>query len=181
MVADAYRRWSLITRGSNCKALTGKILVLWIGGCLWEVVAYEEVVSHGGSNIFTNSNSTWKVSSVTRGRLEAHRFTSVLETVQCDPLEIKLVFFFLIISVRKTHIRTRSSEVIVRASDLQLKKTNLFSTFRFECSSLKHQHRWATINKKRSRGDIRRWYIIAGVRLSIPAWYFPFLLLTFDD
>ena len=61
------------------------------------------------------------------------------------------------------------------------KKTNLFSTFRFERSSLKHQHRWATINKKRSRGNIRRWYIIAGVRLSIPAWYFPFLLLTLDD
>ena len=28
-------KWSL-TRASNCKALT----VLWIGGCLWEVVAY---------------------------------------------------------------------------------------------------------------------------------------------
>lgn len=54
--------------------------------------------------------------------MEAHRFTSVLEAVQCDPLKLKLVFFFLIISVRKTHIRTRSSEVIVRASDLQLKK-----------------------------------------------------------
>ena len=53
--------------------------------------------------------------------MEAHRFTCVLETVQCDPLKLKLVFF-LIISVRKTHIRTRSSEVIVRASDLQLKK-----------------------------------------------------------
>ena len=61
------------------------------------------------------------MSFVTRGRLEAHTFTSVLETVQCDPLEIKLVFV-LIISVRKTHIRTRSSEVNVRASDLQLKK-----------------------------------------------------------
>ena len=36
----AYRRWSY-TRGSNCKALTGKNLVLWIGGRLWEVVAYE--------------------------------------------------------------------------------------------------------------------------------------------
>ena len=35
------------------------------------------------------------MSSVTRGRLEAHRFTSVLETVQCDPLEIRLVFFCL--------------------------------------------------------------------------------------
>ena len=58
VVADAYRRWSLITRGSNCKVLTGKILVLWIGGRLWEVVAYEEVAAHGGSTIFTNSNST---------------------------------------------------------------------------------------------------------------------------
>ena len=30
-------------RDSNCKALTGKILVFWIGGLnrLWEVVAYE--------------------------------------------------------------------------------------------------------------------------------------------
>ena len=28
---------SSFTRGSNCKALT----VLWIGGCLWEVVAYD--------------------------------------------------------------------------------------------------------------------------------------------
>jgi len=39
-LAVAYRRWSF-TRRSNCKALTGKILVLWIGGRLWEVVAYE--------------------------------------------------------------------------------------------------------------------------------------------
>ena len=94
MVAVAYRRWSFITRDSTCKALTGKILVLWIGGRLWEVVAYEEEVSHGGSTLFTNSNLTGKVSTVTRGRLETHRFTSVLETVQCDPLEIKLAFFF---------------------------------------------------------------------------------------
>ena len=28
-------------RDSNCKALTGKILVFWIGGRLWEVVAYK--------------------------------------------------------------------------------------------------------------------------------------------
>ena len=28
-------------RGSNCKALTGKILVFCIGGRLWEVFAYE--------------------------------------------------------------------------------------------------------------------------------------------
>ena len=40
MVAVAYRRWSF-TRGSNCKALTGKILVFWIGGRLWDVAAYE--------------------------------------------------------------------------------------------------------------------------------------------
>ena len=26
--------------GSNWKALTGKIFVIWIGGRLWEVVAY---------------------------------------------------------------------------------------------------------------------------------------------
>ena len=32
---------SFFTRGSNCEALTRKLLVFWIGGCLWEVVAYE--------------------------------------------------------------------------------------------------------------------------------------------
>ena len=45
MVAVAYRRWSF-TRGSNCKVLTGKILMLWIGGRLREVVAY------GGSTVY---------------------------------------------------------------------------------------------------------------------------------
>ena len=44
MVAVAYRRWSF-TRGSNCKALTGKVLVFWIDGRLREVVA------HGGSTV----------------------------------------------------------------------------------------------------------------------------------
>ena len=39
VVAVTYRRCSF-TRGSNCEALTRKILVFWIGGCLWEVVAY---------------------------------------------------------------------------------------------------------------------------------------------
>ena len=45
MVVVAFKRWSF-TRGSNCKALTGKVLVFWIaiGGCLWEVVA----TAHGG-------------------------------------------------------------------------------------------------------------------------------------
>ena len=42
MVIVAYRRWLFyFTRGSNCKALTGKILVFWIGSRLLEVVAYE--------------------------------------------------------------------------------------------------------------------------------------------
>ena len=40
VVALAYRRWSF-TRGFNCKAFTGKILVFWICGRLREVVAYE--------------------------------------------------------------------------------------------------------------------------------------------
>ena len=53
MVAVAYRRWSF-TRGFNSKALAGKILVFWIGGRLWETIAYErtEVVAHGGSTVF---------------------------------------------------------------------------------------------------------------------------------
>ena len=42
VVAVAYRR-SSFTRGSSCKALTGKILVFWIGGRL------RELVVHGGS------------------------------------------------------------------------------------------------------------------------------------
>ena len=44
MVAVAYRMWSF-TRGSNCEALTGEILLFWIGNRLWEVVA------HGGSTV----------------------------------------------------------------------------------------------------------------------------------
>ena len=34
VVAVAYRRWSF-TRDSNCKALTGTILVFWRGGRTW--------------------------------------------------------------------------------------------------------------------------------------------------
>ena len=44
VVAVAYRRWSF-TRGSNCKALTGKILVFCISGRL------QELVVHGGSTV----------------------------------------------------------------------------------------------------------------------------------
>ena len=40
MAVVAYRRWSS-TRGSNFKALAGKLLVFWIGSRLWEVVAYK--------------------------------------------------------------------------------------------------------------------------------------------
>ena len=40
VVAFAYERWSF-TRGSNYRAVTGKILMFWISGHLWEVVAYE--------------------------------------------------------------------------------------------------------------------------------------------
>ena len=39
VVAVAYRRWSF-TWGSNFNTLNGKILVFWIGSCLWEMVAY---------------------------------------------------------------------------------------------------------------------------------------------
>ena len=38
-------------RGANWKALTGKGLVLWIASHLCEVVAYEELVAHGGSTV----------------------------------------------------------------------------------------------------------------------------------
>ena len=40
MVTDAYRSWSF-ARGSNYKALTGKILVFWMSGLLREGVGYE--------------------------------------------------------------------------------------------------------------------------------------------
>ena len=40
MVVGAYRRW-LFLRGFNCKALTGKTSVFWIGGHLWKVAANE--------------------------------------------------------------------------------------------------------------------------------------------
>ena len=45
MVAVAYGGWSF-TRASNCKALTGKVLVFWMSGrSSWEVVP------HGGSTV----------------------------------------------------------------------------------------------------------------------------------
>ena len=49
------KKWSLsLTRGGhlqevlNCRALTGKVMVFWMGGRSWEVVA------HGGSSVVDN-------------------------------------------------------------------------------------------------------------------------------
>ena len=41
VVAVADWRWAF-TISSNCKDLTGKILVFWMAGRLWEVVIYEK-------------------------------------------------------------------------------------------------------------------------------------------
>ena len=41
VVAVAHKRW-LFMRGSNDRAFTGKILVFWISGRLWEVAAYKK-------------------------------------------------------------------------------------------------------------------------------------------
>ena len=41
VVAVTYGRWSYFTRGSDCRHLTGKSLVLLIGGRLWEVVTFQ--------------------------------------------------------------------------------------------------------------------------------------------
>ena len=50
MIAIAYRRWSF-TRGSNCKALTGKIFVFFDGRSLIGGGRIREVVAHGGSTV----------------------------------------------------------------------------------------------------------------------------------
>lgn len=44
VVLDTYKRW-LFTQGSYYRALSGKILLFWIGGRLLEVG------THGGSNV----------------------------------------------------------------------------------------------------------------------------------
>ena len=43
----------VVVQGSNCKALTGKILVLWIDGRLWETVTY-------GRRSLTRASRTWR-------------------------------------------------------------------------------------------------------------------------
>ena len=57
---------------------------------------------------------------------DTYWITSILSCLcvkcACYLLYIYLASFFLFLSVRKTHIQTRSSEVIACASDLQLKK-----------------------------------------------------------
>ena len=61
MVAVAYWRWPF-TRGSNCKALTGKVLVFWISGHLWEVVAYKRWL-HMEVQLYYWEDSYQKISS----------------------------------------------------------------------------------------------------------------------
>ena len=46
VVAAARKRW-LFTRACNCEALSRKILVFWMGGYLWEVVAYQRWLCTG--------------------------------------------------------------------------------------------------------------------------------------
>lgn len=47
MVVVAFKRWSLtrvyypLTRGSNFRTLTGKIVLFWMGNCIWGVVTKE--------------------------------------------------------------------------------------------------------------------------------------------
>ena len=76
-VAVAYGKWSF-TRGSNCKALTGNVLVFWIGGLLWEVVAvaYKRWSFTRGSNcktltgkvlVFWIGGLLWEVVAYERG------------------------------------------------------------------------------------------------------------------
>ena len=55
VVVVAYGRRSF-TRGSSCKALIEKVLVVWIGGRLWEVVAYERC-SHIEPRLYLDSHS----------------------------------------------------------------------------------------------------------------------------
>ena len=49
MVTVGYRKW-LFTRGSKCKALTGKILEFWIVRRL----SLRDVVTHGGSTVYAD-------------------------------------------------------------------------------------------------------------------------------
>ena len=41
MFAIAYKRWSFTRGSNNYRAATGKILMFWTSGHLWEVVAYK--------------------------------------------------------------------------------------------------------------------------------------------
>ena len=62
VVAVAYRRWSF-TRGSNSKALTGKILFFFDGRSLMGGGRIRTVVAHGGSTVVSVRiyyNSSWR-------------------------------------------------------------------------------------------------------------------------
>ena len=54
MVAFTYARW-LLTRGSSCKALTGKSLVFWIGGRLWVIIIAHQRCLHLELWLYYNS------------------------------------------------------------------------------------------------------------------------------
>ena len=85
MAAVAYRKWSF-TRDSNCKALTGKVLVFWISGRLWEVVA------HGGSTAYKTyylEVSIWLVKKeLLKGAVsrQSSSFCLILQITRPQPL-----------------------------------------------------------------------------------------------
>ena len=90
MVAVAYRSWSF-ARGSNCKALTGKILVFWIGGRLWEVVAYERW-SH--MDVRLQPYTWYKNTMMEPGRTKGTRYPKLTSENRCCVTETLETFGF---------------------------------------------------------------------------------------
>ena len=86
MVAVAYGRWLFyfIPRGANCKVLTGKILVFWIGGRLWPLFFFKDTKKTGllilnplkqrksVFNFFGNRNRNKLTDSRKRANILAH-------------------------------------------------------------------------------------------------------------
>ena len=69
-------RWSF-TRSSNCKALIGNILVFWIGGRLWEVLAYER------------SGRTWRFNCIIDMKAEQILFLFLIKSAEGNILQNK--------------------------------------------------------------------------------------------
>ena len=65
MVGVAYRRWSF-TRGSNYKALTGKIFGVLDWRSFIRGGRLREVVAHGGSTVFGKSDQWRRISDRTK-------------------------------------------------------------------------------------------------------------------